>query len=50
MTDEQKFNILDDFISRIENVELELESNYESMESIVELVQEVRIIKFYGFQ
>ena len=37
----QKFEILDDFAFRVGNVELELESNYERMESIVGLVQEV---------
>ena len=38
MANGQKIDILDDFALRVENVELEIRSSYESTESIVGLV------------
>ena len=38
LIDGQKFDILDDFIPRVENVELEFESSCERMESTIELL------------
>ena len=38
LTDGQKFDILDDFAHRVENVQLELGSSCECIESMIELV------------
>ena len=41
MTDERKINILDDFVPRVRNMELELKSSYERMESMIGLIYAV---------